>query len=344
MIHEFKDILIAYQKGLSQGLKAVLATIVHVEGSSYRKPGARMLVMDNDEVTGVISGGCIEKEVMRNAQSVFEDGRAVVMIYDGRYRAGCEGVVYVLIEGFSPSLTAIETFNSNWNTRDFLTFDTYFVKEESKSEYLGTNMLFSDGKTFSLSGSLKSKVDGSLVFRDRLSPCFQLFVIGAERDAVYLSQFAAQLGWEVTIVSPPGIKKTPGDFIGAKRVVYWTEDELAHAKFDDQTAVILMSHNFARDLKFLLSIKELPTLPLYIGILGAVKRRERMLSELLQHDCDPSMAFLELIHGPAGLSIGAKTPQEIAISITSEIIALKNSRKEKGPNEKTFVAEAMSRA
>ena len=100
MTHEFKKIVHTYLQAQKEGLKTVLATVVAVDGSSYRGAGVRMLVVENNKTVGAISGGCVEKEVVHQAQSVFATGIAKMMTYDGRFRLGCEGTLYVLLENF----------------------------------------------------------------------------------------------------------------------------------------------------------------------------------------------------------------------------------------------------
>ena len=98
MLFELKEIIakaIVYQQ---QGIPAVLATVVALDGSSYRKPGVRMLISQHGETIGAVSGGCVEKEVVRQSKEVFESNTPRIMTYDGRYRLGCEGVLYILIE------------------------------------------------------------------------------------------------------------------------------------------------------------------------------------------------------------------------------------------------------
>ena len=100
MTHEFKEIIESYLVAKQQGIPAVMATVVDVEGSSYRRPGVGMLLLQNGVTKGAVSGGCVEKEVFRQAQSVFETGVPKIMTYDGKYRLGCEGLLYILIETF----------------------------------------------------------------------------------------------------------------------------------------------------------------------------------------------------------------------------------------------------
>ena len=103
MTHEFKQIVEATLLNQTSNIKSVLATVVDLDGSSYRHPGVRMLLSSNGDMVGAVSGGCVEKEVLQRAQSVFKTGKSKIMTYDGRYRLGCEGVLYILLEPFEVS-------------------------------------------------------------------------------------------------------------------------------------------------------------------------------------------------------------------------------------------------
>ena len=111
MTHEFKDIVTAYLMATEKGLKTVLASVVDLDGSSYRKPGVRMLLLENGDMIGAVSGGCVEKDIARKAVSVFEDGKSKMMIYDGRFRLGCEGILYILLETFKPNDSFVSAFS-----------------------------------------------------------------------------------------------------------------------------------------------------------------------------------------------------------------------------------------
>ena len=102
MIHELKKIFQVHETSAKASLKSVLATVVALDGSSYRKPGVRMLILENGYTVGAVSGGCVEKEIVRQTASVFSSGEAKIMTYDGRYRLGCEGILYILLEPFDP--------------------------------------------------------------------------------------------------------------------------------------------------------------------------------------------------------------------------------------------------
>ena len=155
-------------------------------------------------------------------------------------------------------------------------------------------------------------------------PCFKLIIIGAEHDAVQLCKYAALTGWEVTVVAGISESKSLDNFPGAKVLIPTTPEDLDISSVDNQTAIVLMTHNFAYDLRHLVALKD--TNPSYIGLLGPTKRREDLLSQFIEYCPEVSDQFLEVIHGPAGLNIGSETPQEIAISIVSEILAVSRKR------------------
>ncbi|MCB0463518.1 MAG: XdhC family protein [Flavobacteriaceae bacterium] len=318
MTHEFNHIIEAFLDAKRKGLKSVLASVVALEGSSYRKPGVRMLILENDTMIGAVSGGCVEKDILRQAQSVFETGQAKMMTYDGRYRLGCEGVLYILIEQFEPSEASISAFSESLKSRQAFHIHSNYKKEEGVFEGLGSTIRFKTN-SFQLSSFSNEKNELSL-FSEELPPCFKLMIFGAEHDAVTLCQLANFNGWEVTIISGPLESKTIGNFPGATAFYSVTPDALELNSIDQETAIVIMSHNYANDLKYLLELKD--TKPAYLGLLGPSKRREKLLSQFLEYCPEVDESFIETIFGPAGLNIGAETPQEIAISIISEILSV----------------------
>ena len=130
MTHEFKDIVKAYLIANNDRLKTVLATVVALDGSSYRKPGVRMLILENGKMIGAVSGGCVEKDILRQAQSVFNNGESKMMTYDGRYRLGCEGILYILLEEFKPDKSFIDEFEKCLETRQEFVIQSSYVKKE----------------------------------------------------------------------------------------------------------------------------------------------------------------------------------------------------------------------
>lgn len=322
MTHEFKNIVNSFVEGKKVGLKSVLVSVVDLDGSSYRKPGVRMLVLENDKMIGAISGGCVEKEILRQAKSVFETGKAKIFTYDGRFRLGCEGIIYILLEPFNPTETFISDFQKCLSDRNRFTIHSKYKKEEGEFDAIGSYVDFGN-VVYSVSDGIEKErllKSSNLLFLQQMEPCFKLMIFGTEHDAVKLCQFASLTGWEVTVVGKPTEHKSIDNFPGASSYISEDPENLNLSVVDDQTAIMVMTHSFSADLKCLLALKDLN--PLYIGLLGPVHKRENLLSQLLEYYPDISESFLDVIHGPAGLNIGSETPQEIAVSIISEILSV----------------------
>ena len=132
MLHELKDIIRSAKIAQSLGIKTALASVVSLDGSSYRRPGVRMSIQENGKMIGAVSGGCVEKEILRQAQRVFETNTSTLMEYDGRYRLGCEGFLYILIEPFHPTEAFFNAFEKQCFSRKSFSISSYFSKENSK--------------------------------------------------------------------------------------------------------------------------------------------------------------------------------------------------------------------
>ena len=139
-----------------------------------------------------------------------------------------------------------------------------------------------------------------------------------------MSSFAADLGWDVYIITSLSDPKTIKDFPKAQQVLHESPESFDVGLIKEETAVILMTHNFAKDLQYLFALREVTTV--YIGILGSVKRREELLNSIIEQFPLIDDAFIDKIHSPAGLNIGAITPQEIALSICAKILAISRER------------------
>jgi xanthine dehydrogenase accessory factor len=324
MTHELKNIFDAYTAAENEGTGAVLATVVDLDGSSYRRPGVRMLMLENGKMIGAVSGGCVEKEVYRQALQVFENGKPRMMTYDGRFRLGCEGVLYILLEVFKPSSVLVTDFRQCIEQRNSFELASVYHRSEGQFGGIGSRIKFATGAEFPLCGMQLEHANGHaaslLTFSQTMPPCFKLVIVGAEHDAVQLCLMASFNGWEVTVISSQVDPKSKANFPGAHEVLALSAADIGAVKVDAQTAIMLMSHNYASDLKFLLAFQHRQFA--YLGILGPAKRKEKLLSELLDYSMDLEASVIDKIHGPAGLNIGAETPQEIAISIVSEILAV----------------------
>ncbi|AKA36364.1 XdhC family protein [Flagellimonas lutaonensis] len=321
MTHELKKIIVAFEAAQKQGLSAVLATVVALEGSSYRRPGVRMLLLSDGGMVGAVSGGCVEKEVLRQAESVFLTGVPKVMTYDGRYRLGCEGILYILLEPFAPSKDFLSAFRTYITKRKTFTITSTFEKKYGENKGFGSYFHFDEG--MGVRNGYTEASNSYEVFEQTMQPCFKLVIIGAEHDAVQLCSYAAMTGWEVTVVAHPKEEKSLDDFKGAVQLLQAVGDSL-QLEVDKETAIVLMTHSFVKDLEYMIALKEAK--PAYFGLLGPARRREKLFDELLERHPDMPEAFLEQVHGPAGLDIGAETPQEIAVSVLAEILAVVNQK------------------
>ena len=322
MTHELKHIVNGYKKAREMNLKSVLATVVDLDGSSYRKPGVRMLILENGKMIGAVSGGCVEKEVLRQVKSVFIDGRSKMMTYDGRYRLGCEGIIYILLEGFNPRGEFLDQFETSLINRESIRIQSIYLKNEGVSNEIGSSITLHN-ILFPISG-LEDLNDVQYELNQELAPCFKLIILGAEHDAVQLCQLASTTGWEVEIVSGISEPKTIENFPGAQSFVSTSSESYDFDSIDSETAIMIMTHSFSNDLKWLLALKNCK--PAYLGLLGPVKKRENLISQLLEYDPNISEEFIDSIHGPAGLNIGSVTSQEIAISIIAEILSVKRNQ------------------
>ena len=320
MTHEIKFLFQTLKIWQQTSKKAVFVSVVALNGTSYRRPGVRMIISEDGEYAGAVSGGCVEKEIERQAQSVFQTGKAKVMTYDGRLRIGCEGIIHILIEPVWLSDELLADFESVLISRENFKMDARFYQNVGEYKNIGT-LLMLNGKTYSLNPAFTSDhITDQECFSQTFEPLFQLYIFGAEHDAVQLSQAAKLLGWEVTIVASADESKSCDFFPGASALITPAYNEINSLQIDKQTAVMLMTHSFNKDVQYLLALKKFN--PAYIGMLGSKKRRERVFNMLLENDAEIPFDFLEQIHGPAGISIGAESASEIAVSILAEILSV----------------------
>lgn len=320
MTHEINELFQTLKAWQQSGKKAVLASVVALEGTSYRRPGVRMIIGEDGNSVGAVSGGCVENEIERQAQSVFQTGRPKVMSYDGRFRVGCDGILYLLIEPVFIPTELFADFDIHLKSRRPFSMDTYYYHDVGEYDNLGT-LITINGKKYSLNPSFyPDEVNDQLCFSQSFDPLFRLYIFGAEHDAVKLSKASKELGWEVTIVASADESKSCEYFTGASSLITPSFQEIDTSVFDDRTAVILMTHSYNKDVQYLMALKD--SKPAYIGLLGSVSRRERVLSMFLEYCPDTSTDFLDQIHGPAGISLGAESASEIAVSVVAEILSV----------------------
>jgi xanthine dehydrogenase accessory factor len=252
-----------------------LATLVAARGSSYRRPGARMLICTDGTTAGSLSGGCLEEEVVRRAAEVVRTGESTLMTFDTRLRYGCNGSIDIFVEradeGFLRQLTA--NFSERRSCRAVTVHD---------GEARGTRIVRNDATV------------PAGAFVQEIEPAVRILIFGEGPDSLPLRAFAEILGWEVFEIDQPA--------------------ELA-SYVDSRTAAIVKSHNYGRDFAALCQLLKLD-LP-YVGLLGPRKRRDQLLNAVL----DEGIAIDAEVFAPAGLDLGAETPEELALALVAEIQA-----------------------
>jgi xanthine dehydrogenase accessory factor len=325
MTHEIKLLFETLKTWQNLGKKSVLVTVVDLEGSSYRRPGVRMVINEDGVSVGAVSGGCVEKEIGTQAQSAFQSGIAKLMTYDGRLRVGCEGVIYILIEPVYLSEELLNDFEYLLKNRKSFRTDSFYYSTPGEHKNTGTLMLL-NGKTYSLNPSFNAnQITDQKCFSQSFKALFQLYIFGAEYDAVQLCQAAKLLGWEVTIVASAEESKSCDYFPGAANLISPSFQNIDTSVLDEQTAVVLMTHSFNKDVQYLIALKDIK--PAYLGMVGSINRRERVLSMLMEYNPDISPEFIEQIYSPAGVNIGAESSSEIAVSIMAEILSKVRNKK-----------------
>lgn len=367
---ELTDIVNAFDKATTQGKQTALATVVHVEGSSYRHAGARMLIADDGELTGAISGGCLEGDALRKARLAIAEKKPMLVTYDTTddddakfgVGLGCNGIIHILIEPLSAlnENSPVNLFRLFLSRRRPVVLATLFSLKDKKKEQPGTCMLLSDEEyiinnfpddiiknavendaryVFSNGNSITKaySYDNEFTcFIELLQPAVSLILFGAGNDAIPLMNFAAVLGWLVIIVDGRANYAVPARFPLAKQVITAKpEQALTHLLLDERTAVVLMTHNFNYDMAILKQL--LPLRLTYIGCLGPKKRLNRMLNDMREDGLEITAAQMENIYGPAGLAIGSENADEIALSILSEIQAVLKKSEAVSLRNKTFI-------
>ncbi|WP_217602390.1 XdhC family protein [Chitinophaga sp. GbtcB8] len=358
---ELKDIVAAFDKAQLQGQQTALATVVLVEGSAYRRAGARMLITEDGQLTGAISGGCLEGDALRKAQQVMFRQQAMLVTYDTTdeddaklgVQLGCNGIIHILIEPVVPTAPdhPIQLLKACLQQRQTSVLATLFSLEDKKGTQPGTVLLLTQNSvqknTFFSNiewpdNTLLQDAEEALrtqlhvtkqytythtftAFIEVVQPAPALIIFGAGNDAIPLTALAAVLGWETTVVDGRPNYATLQRFPQAGKVlVSRSEQALSQIVIDDRTAVVLMTHNYNYDLAMLRQLLPLE-LP-YIGSLGPKKKLDRMLEELRAAGITITPEQLQKVYGPTGLDIGAEGAEEIALSVMAEIKAVLSNR------------------
>jgi xanthine dehydrogenase accessory factor len=273
---ELRDIIRLYE--LHRGEPLALATLVASRGSSYRRPGARMLVCADGTTAGSLSGGCLEEEVAARALQVLRQNGPALMSFDTRLRFGCNGSIDVFVERVRDNF--LSQLAANFAERRSCRAVTVLA---GASDEVGTSLANRDREI------------PADAFVQEIEPPVRLLIFGEGPESRSLRALAEVLGWDALEIDQPG-------------------DLASHA--DHRTAAIVKSHNYGRDFAALCPLLKLD-LP-YVGLLGPRKRRDQLLNAIL----DEGIAINADVFGPAGLDLGAETPEELALALVAEIQAV----------------------
>ncbi len=348
---ELEKIVQLWKKAEECGESAALATVVKTEGSSYRLPGARLLLLQNGQRAGSVSGGCLEDDLVKKAWWLTELG-PVVRRYDttpdgeigSGFGLGCSGVVYVLLErltrGHPTILDVIPDVRSARRPAavahlihpapiagERLVIDAHGRSvnniadpELASSLELACRIALSERRSRTI--HLMESVEA---FVEVITPAVRLLVFGAGDDAIPVTELANYIGWRVWVFDGRAHYARPERFPEAERVILRpTGTRGLIPEIDPWTAAVLMSHSYTQDLD---TIRELSGTRLsYLGILGPQKRSVQLLSDA---GLDERMIG-PVLHSPMGLDIGADGPEQVAIAVIAEIQATLN-RREGGP-------------
>ncbi|HYP50102.1 MAG TPA: XdhC/CoxI family protein [Pyrinomonadaceae bacterium] len=357
---ELQNILAQMREIESNGAKAVLATVVDVKGSSYRLPGAKMLILETGETFGTVSGGCLEADVLERAQQILQTGEAQVVTYDTTanddsvfaLNMGCRGVIRILLEPtrdndffgfvekcFETRCHGVVATAIDCEPDADLTIGTKFFMLETnlipfEPPYRKFMEIPASVRTAILDvlGNGRARCQKFLIpgsgwvefFIERIDPPVALVVFGAGADAVPLARFAKELGWAVTVVDHRLAYATPERFPDAQVWIARAEDLSLNEIYDRNAVAVVMTHNFERDKHALR--RALQGRFRYIGVLGPKRRTDSLLQELANEGETFSDEQLKRLFAPVGLDIGADTPEAIALSIIAEINAVLANR------------------
>ncbi len=326
------------EHALAEGADRVLATVVATAGSTYRKPGARMLIRSDGRHIGLLSGGCLEADLQTHAREVLETRVARALEYDMRgpdevlfgVGAGCEGAIRVLLEPAASSSLAARALALAAEASARHEPTALVMIHEAAALALGTYAVAAplptaliEAATRAITGGVSVSIDvggehGRVrAFVQYLAPPPHLLICGAGPDAEPVVAAARALGWRVTIADHRAAFLERGNFPGARMVRADAEDLSSVVDLRRCHAAVVMSHVLAADAAYL-GVLAVEHAPRYVGLLGPRTRRERLLRLL---DCTAAATLEARLRSPVGLNLGAMTPESIALSIASEVHA-----------------------
>ena len=357
---EHTEIFALYESLHATGGTGVLATVVRTTGSTYRGPGARMLVTNDGRSAGLISGGCLENDLRERSADVLASGKPLLVTYDSTspddvlwgLGLGCTGIAHVVLERVSGSgeCRVLEFIEECRRLRSAGAIASPYVLTGIPGDMVGSRVFVREGKTLkgggtddALTGALGQACAGALStgqssqltltlpggraesFIEYISPPLSLFVFGAGPDAAPLVRLAKELGWHVTVVDGRPAYLTQESFPSADELVLAHPGEPRDAFVIPRGSVaVIMTHNFNNDVALARSL--IGSAASYVGLLGPRAKADLLLGRLAEEGIMPTEDALARFHSPVGLDIGAETPEEIALAIVAEIQATLHDR------------------
>ena len=343
-----------FDRERAAGNALAVGILVHTAGSTYRKPGALMLIAKNGDYSGLLSGGCLEGDLRQHAHSVIETGEPRIVSYDlfgpddllWGLGLGCEGAMRILLLRAGPDRDWQPLTHLARSLESRTPSAVGIVVESASPEMPTGTVVLPDGVILvgTPSGRAGAMSAGPAVL-DALkesartgrvgwveanapSPSFKLFalpltlppkllILGAGPDAAPIVDFAARVNFKVTVVDHRPAYADASHFPSAESVVLARPEELDNAvELSQFSAVVVMSHHLPSDLSYLRVLSKNP-IP-YIGLLGPAARRQKLLGDL---GSESTQELRSRLHAPVGLALGGRSPESIALSIVAEIHA-----------------------
>ena len=300
-----------FEQERGAGADLVIALVVATEGSTYRKPGAFMLLSSSGRRAGLLSGGCLEGDLHEHALKMLVDDRRCMMHrYDNRSSddpiwglgLGCEGsmTIFLLRCGMGDSYEPLTSIFSSL----------------AQNQAVDLLVDLRNGGVIATDSAVSAQTSSIDCFRLRVAPPLRLLICGAGPDAEPLFEFAYRLGWRVTLLDHRPAYAVPHRFSSAELVKQVELNEWAQGfDLERYSAAVVMSHHLGADVQYLSGLAR-SMIP-YIGLLGPPARRERLLADL----GPPARDLTTRLRAPVGLNLGGRTPEAIALSIVAEIQA-----------------------
>ncbi|MHC8362231.1 XdhC family protein [Pseudomonas sp. LS2P72] len=347
------DLLQAIKTAALNGEETILATVVKVEGSAYRRPGARMLIPLHGRTIGTVSGGCLEQDLAKKAWWLTDSGEPVVRRYSTgatededdehsslTFGLGCNGTVFVMLERLrvkSPS-PAIELLCRVRDSQQPAAMATIIATSRNASVKVGDRVMSNADCTLrnpTLDRAIRHDLRKTLtekksslrlytdargeveVFFEYVAPPPRLVIFGAGHDAQPLVRIAKLLNWYVTVIDGRSHFARPERFPQADAVIFANlQNPFDLSPLIDGSAAVVMTHSYRQDRHWLGQL--LHGSPAYLGQLGPRERTERLLADIGSHT--------SMLHYPMGLDLGGDAPESVALSILAEITAVLNQR------------------